>query len=98
MDLEMVNREVADVFSTYETSMENQIRYISGMEHFIQYLYHQNIELEDVGETEIQQYAESLRALGYPDIFIDTNIESIRKYFSYLQNKNYIKNHTGLID
>ena len=46
---EMVNKEVADVFSTYETSMENRIRYISGMEHFIQYLYHQNIELENVG-------------------------------------------------
>ncbi|HOA80674.1 MAG TPA: hypothetical protein PKK61_06395 [Defluviitaleaceae bacterium] len=98
MDLEMVNKEVADVFSTYETSMENRIRYISGMEHFIQYLYHQNIELENVGEAEIKQYEESLKALGYPDVFIDTNIESIRKYFSYLQNKNYINNYNGFIE
>jgi site-specific recombinase XerD len=51
-----------------------------------------------VGEAEIKQYEESLKALGYPDVFIDTNIESIRKYFSYLQNKNYINNYNGFIE
>lgn len=90
MNLEMVDREIANTFSTYETSMENRIRYISGMHHFAEYLNNHGIELESVGETEIEQYAGELKSLGYPDIFVDTNIDAIRRYFSYPKRKHNI--------
>lgn len=90
MDLELLDREIAKTFSTYETSMENRIRYISGMHHFAEYLNSHSLELEHVGEDEIKGYANELRSAGYPDIFIDTNVASVRKYFSYPKKKNYI--------
>ncbi|NLK21266.1 MAG: hypothetical protein GX308_04135 [Epulopiscium sp.] len=81
MDLEIVDKEIVNTFSTYETSMENRIRYISGMHHFAEYLDNHDIELEEVEETVIEKYVNELRASGYPDIFINANIEAVKKIF-----------------
>lgn len=97
MDLEMLNQEIASTFSTYETSIENRIRYISGMQHFTEYLYNHNIELQNVGEEEINQYAEYLMISGYPDIFINTNIAAVKKYFSYPKSRDYTSEQDNFI-
>lgn len=90
MNLQMVEQEIASTFSTYETSMEKRIRYISGMKHFAEYLDKNNIELDEVGESVIEDYANELKSSGYPEVFINNNLKAVRKYFSYQKNQDYL--------
>jgi len=98
MNLEMVEQEIASTFCTYETSIEKRIRYISGMKHFAEYLDKNNIELDDVEESVIQNYANELRSYGYPEVFINDNIKAVRQYYSYSKAHDYILENGVLSD
>ncbi|MBZ4667174.1 MAG: hypothetical protein PWP07_561 [Epulopiscium sp.] len=86
MNLEMIEQEIASTFDTYEISVEKRIRYISGMKHFAEYLHKNNLELDEVEDSVIQDYTNELKSYGYPDLFINNNLKAVRKYFSYPKN------------